>query len=290
MNKKYINIKRGIIAAVLAMQSIAAVSPVTADSIEAAGLKQFTDYAVDQGYGKLQGHWAEQDIGVLYGRGGINGIPNEDGSVRFDANATITTAQFLALILQASGNNNLDSAYDWAGGVLKKSSDLGIIGGAYISYDNNRNKPITREYAAFILDRANDHIMKEPVVFPNQIDVASKVLNDIGTATTNDTTFIGTTRDVVNMQDYIGYVLAAGIMEGDNNGNFNPQSPMTRAEATAVINRLFKYTPRIDTTNLKNNYGLEVWESGVSPEIEARNNSPEVQAGREAARNKWTNR
>lgn len=288
MKEKYMKVKRVVIpsltALIIALQNGVAISPVEATdfvsstdtiTIEVADVKQFTDYATDQGNGALFNHWATDDIQVLLSKGGIKGIPNGDGSYRFDANAPVTTAQFIALILQASNNNQLKGG-TWASDVIDRGDELGILGDFGGNYYSIMNQPITRELATFILYRTNAFLFNDRVKFPNAVDVVNSAMKDAASITESGCQFNRTGE----LKSYVGYALGIGVMEGDNNGNFNPQASMTRAEATAVINRLFKYKSRLNTEKLKTNYGLEVWENGMSPEQEAYNNSPEVVAGR----------
>jgi hypothetical protein len=298
MDKKYIDFRRLEIPVLTAMAILLSsgtfvsedelkVFAESTDSVvvEVNDIKKFTDYNTDSGYGKLNGHWAENDIQVLIDKGAIKGIENDDGSYRFEANNTVTTAQFFAMILQVL-NMDYTTASDgtvwddpWDERVLLRSIGQryteqltdGFLEVSNFSYwYATRNEPITRERVAFIFcsllpespDYGKDDTGWDNWDFKN-LENVDTIINDLDNV--SDLLFpvdlegVGefgrlTEANMYKKNALIGCIrlmYAKGILGGDNNGNFNPQGELTRAEATAVINRFFLYTDRLDTSAIQ---------------------------------------
>ena len=167
-----------------------------------------------------------------------------------------------------------------------------------------RNEPLTREKMAWLLYDAACNFMGDNKEM-NNLDNLDAVINDIDNVGNRVFNTVAdnkwglsqnelTGRDANGvehgehwiMQQRIKRLYAIGLLKGDNNNNFNPQATLTRAEATAVVNRLFRYTDRIDTTALLNQYDVYF---GKSREQIAKENSPEYKAAMEE-RDKRLNR
>lgn len=188
--------------------------------------ESFTDYTKDLGYGKLQGHWAESNIKTLYEKGGIAGYPEGD----FRANKTITAAELIALILNASNNGNSLTGESWSDKIMNRAYELGIATSDNIS-KTEANKPISREKMAYILVNSANKINKENTQGIKLVDTA--VISDLNQASTA-------------YRDSIRTAYSMGLLAGTGNGKYQPKANTTRAEATAIINRLFNYVSRVD--------------------------------------------
>lgn len=205
-----------------------ALSAMLANGVVAYGavdFTTFTDYTKDLGYGKLQGHWAESNIKTLYNKGGIAGYPEGD----FRANKTITSAELIALILSASNNGNNLTGDNWADKIMNRAYELGIATPENIS-KAEANKPISREKMAYILINSANKINGENTKEIKLVDTG--VIADLNKASTA-------------YRDSIRTAYSMGLLAGKGNG-YEPKASTTRAEATAIINRLFKYVNRVE--------------------------------------------
>lgn len=187
-------------------------------------IQEFTDYNT------LSTHWGLQDIQTLVLKGGIKGIPNDDGTFRFEPNRSITTAELLSIILNTSGN--APTSTDWPMNVMNKAIDLKIIPSKWV---NDGNVPITRERMAGVLGTTWQYILKEDI---NKADYAI------------DKSKITDLNESDGFEDYIVMAYERGLVGGNGDGTFNPKGETTRAECCAVINRLFNYTSRVDNSAL----------------------------------------
>lgn len=185
----------------------------------------FTDYTKDLGYGKLKGHWAESNIKTLYEKGGIAGYPEGD----FRADKTITAAELIALILNASNNGDNLTGESWSDKIMNRAYELGIATADNIS-KTEANKPISREKMAYILVNSATRINNENTQGIKLVDTA--VISDLGTAS-------------AAYRDEIRTAYSMGLLAGTGNG-YQPKANTTRAEATAIINRLFGYKDRVE--------------------------------------------
>ena len=187
-------------------------------------IQEFTDYNT------WSNHWGLQDIQTLVLKGGIKGIPNDDGTFRFEPNRSITTAELLSIILNTSGN--APTSTDWPMNVMNKAIDLKIIPSKWA---NDGNVPITRERMAGVLGTTWQYILKEDI---NKADY------------TIDKSKITDLNESDGFEDYIVMAYERGLVGGNGDGTFNPKGETTRAECCAVINRLFNYTSRVDNSAL----------------------------------------
>lgn len=211
-------------------------------------LMQFTDYAIDLGGGKISGHWAEQsgDIQTLINEGGIKGMPNGDGTFRFEPNRPIKVVEFLSLLMNASakaGYGYQDGIYGklpimietgdgWYRSVFENAILTDIVNENWIKIGN---EPITREQMAYVIVGAMEQFTREGTVW-QETELMNDYILDIGEAANGE----------VNCCIKTCYL--AGVMQGDDTSHFYPKGSATRAEACAVINRLFKYKPRLDNS------------------------------------------
>ena len=171
----------------------------------------------------IKGHWAEDTISTLVKKGVVSG--DENGL--FNPDNSITRAEFTKLVCLAAGldiglaNDNKFTdvlSDDWFAPYVKACFDSGIING----FEDGTFKPynsITRQEMAKLLSLASAHL-------------------GIKTDATSDISFI----DLQNISpwayEYVRNSVALKLVKGDDNGNFNPQKSLTRAEAATVILRL----------------------------------------------------
>ncbi|WP_284646281.1 S-layer homology domain-containing protein [Paenibacillus silviterrae] len=164
----------------------------------------------------IQGHWAEPAVLQLVKMGAITGYPDHT----FKPNERITRAEFVTLIVKASGfeaqngKSFADTQAHWAQPAISTASALGIVDG----YSEMAFAPedwITREQMAAIVIRAA------------QIDSAEPVSVHFS--------------DSSSISDWAKTPLAAaaakGLIAGYEDGSVKPRANATRAEAAAVILR-----------------------------------------------------
>lgn len=164
--------------------------------------------------------WAKDSILKLYNQGILSG--RGDGT--FVPNDTITRAEFVKLAVLASGevNDEAEAGFDdvpedhWSYGYVATAYELGIINGISDSVFGE-SLPITRQDMAVILDRiAESRGIKE-----NSVSLGFEDYGDIS--------------------DYaveaVGHLSYLGIINGKDNGKFEPKADATRAEAAVVFDR-----------------------------------------------------
>jgi len=172
-------------------------------------------------FADMKGHWAEKYASVLSEKKVINGYA--DGS--FKGENPVTRAELTKMLVSAFGIvanagadfKDVDKAA-WYYEFVAKASGAGIVTG----YDGffNPDSSVTRQDAALMLYR---------------VLAGSGKLTD-GSASFADSAFVS---------DYAKTAVAslgeAKIFGGDPNGNFNPTSPITRAEIAACLCRALGY-------------------------------------------------
>lgn len=180
-------------------------------------------------------HWAYESIIKMAEKGIINGF--EDGT--FKPEDYITRAEFSKVLfgigkfkdmdLDADfGNKNLSdiefsdvSVDDWFYEEVGTLAKIGIINGSDDLFLPNDN--ISRQDAALMVKRLVDY---------KNIAIAL-----------NDTDTIKTFSDGDSISDYafeaVNYLSKGGILTGDENNRFNPNSNMTRAEAATMLFRVY---------------------------------------------------
>ncbi len=173
--------------------------------------------------------WYYDTVKEMTDKGLLSGY--NDGSFRPDD--TITSAEFTTIVCKVKGVQPTSSQTGhWAGGYMSAALEKG-----WYDYDEDPptgekyNSPIERQLAVKILMKA----------------LADSLTYDYNTESAKIKDF-----SQLNGR-YYDTVLAAysaGIAGGDNRGNFNPQSSLTRAEACTLIERAMdKYgSGNIDST------------------------------------------
>lgn len=168
-------------------------------------------------FSDIAGHWAKDNILVMYERGIINGFT--DGTFKPENN--VTRAEFIkmlvaALKLEIGGDVEFDdvAADDWHYAYIATAFNKGIVNGVGTGF--NPDGAITRQDASAIVYRA---VMAgeeaDGAVFADEEEIA----------------------------DYAKAAVAAlsakGIILGSD-GYFNPTNNMTRAEAATIIQRILQ--------------------------------------------------
>jgi len=200
------------------------------------------------GFSDLEGHWAKNDIETLAGLGYINGY--SDGTVHPEGK--ITTCEALALLARfyplseaALGfvhddygtfvENNIDPTLNWAYDEIEVCLASGILSEKELK-NLRLTAPIGKETLAVLLVRAL-RLTKEA----NAIDLDSLPFSD---------------REDITEQyrGHIAVLADIGVINGDNENNFNPKSSVTRAVVATMITRALEYNERQNRTLQLENY------------------------------------
>lgn len=67
----------------------------------------------------------------------------------------------------------------------------------------------------------------------------------------------------------VEYLNGIGIMQGDENGNFNPDKTVTRAEMAAIICRMLGETENLTTSNIFTDVPVSHWANGYIAKAES---------------------
>lgn len=180
------------------------------------------------------GDWYYDDVKELSARGIVKGY--EDKS--FKPNNQITRAEFLIMVLRASGNDNFDNnsgfldeypqsnfkdvkTSDWFHKAVEEGTSNGLIKG-YSDNSFHPNSPITRAEATALLNKMIKFKYGEDISLP--VRAFSDPFSDVKPS---DWYY-------EDIQRIYGY----SIIDGDSNGtSFSPNRYLNRAEASKIINK-----------------------------------------------------
>ena len=207
---------RKIASAALASLMLAGTAVTGAVTAFAADGFPFTDVP--------EGEWYRGYVEYVYKNDLMNGIDND----KFGPSKDLSRAMFVTIIGRLHGMDANGKATDafpdtdkntWYSPYVGWAADNKIVGG----YDDGTfrpDAPVSREEAAVIVDR--------------YVKKYNLSLTRVGGM------FEFADQDTVQdwAADSLSIMRNTGLMLGDDNRNFNPQSSITRAEAAAVIMRL----------------------------------------------------
>jgi len=178
----------------------------------------------------IKGHWAEQDINTLYQKGLISGVT----TFQFQPERPITRAEFAAIMLRALGESPgsymTGRFYDvpadaWYFNVVNKAAEMGIISG-YSSTSFGPQDSITREQIAAIISRAMQLKGKGTSVTSDNIEARLSGFADQRSIS-------------VWARSGVAFALENKIVMGRTTTQFAPLATATRAEAAAMILRMY---------------------------------------------------
>lgn len=236
--------KKKMISFLLTAAMLTQATPVFA----AGDITTFTDYNKNLGYGQLSTHWAKNSITTLMGHNGIKGYPEGD----FRANKEISAAELIAILLNVSDNADDLTGDTWAEKIMNRAYELGICKDTEIPVAE-ANKPISREKMAMVLVNSAYSFFGEDTT--RAILVSAESIADLNTA---DVAY----KDKIVQAYTLGLTAGTGI-------NYQPKASTTRAEATAIVNRLMGYSDRVDVEKAEANRLAEI----EAAEQKATNNS-----------------
>lgn len=168
-------------------------------------------------FSDITGHWADRNISAAMKLRMINGYANG----KFQPNASVTRAEFTAMIARAFGLGESaasasfkDTSSNWAAGYIDALADKGVIGG----YQDGSFKP-------------NATISRAEMVA-----IIARMLNLNALATSTPASF----NDVDSSNwaaDVIAQASSANLVQGLSSSVFSPNGKATRAEAVTLIIR-----------------------------------------------------
>ncbi|MVX64573.1 hypothetical protein GKZ28_12810 [Clostridium chromiireducens] len=180
--------------------------------------------ASDLDFADINDHWAKAYIVTLAKLGIISGM--NDGL--FHPEDTVTTEQFVTMIIRSSKGNIYPTCDDWSSRYIDYALHKGIIE----DYDmTNINNPIERRSAARIV---HEVLLTEFGERDEDEWSAAENLSDL---------YICHTCVIHIAQMYV-----KGIMLGRDNNVFDALGSITRAEAAAVVVRMLDKEQRIPQT------------------------------------------
>jgi hypothetical protein len=169
-----------------------------------------------------KGHWAEEYIGKLAARGIVNGM----GDNLFMPDASLTRAQFLAMLAKSLFNLDLTSdepmpftdvpENEWYYSYVKWGYENSIVNGISETLFAPGDK-ITREQMTVMLCNFARYLdyeipqQEEYMTFTDQASISAWAV------------------------DFVMTVVGGGIMNGQPEGDFQPQGNATRAQAAKVL-------------------------------------------------------
>lgn len=193
----------------------------------------FSTVAYAHPFSDVSGHWAEEEIEYGYENGIISGY----GDGLYKPNNSITRAEFIKMLVASLAENfgfdidKYETDEHWAAkyagfaekeGLIKVLSDEvhdGVNPGGFSA--ENYNYPIKRWEMAYMIGEA----MANGFGFRSDrtVDYADKaaVSEQYGE----------------KIENAVNNCILAGMVKGDENGNFNAEKYATRAQALTIINR-----------------------------------------------------
>ncbi|PQP84412.1 hypothetical protein C0Q44_07535 [Paenibacillus sp. PCH8] len=166
-------------------------------------------------------HWAGSTVNTFVKLGVVTGYA--DGS--FHPNASITRAEFATLIAKVfdlssnQGNAISDVSGHWAEASIRSLQSKGVLSG----YPDGTFRP-------------NQEIKRSEI-----IAIISRIM-DLSKVTTTETPAFSDLEQTWNT-DQLQQAAAAGIIQGDRNGEFHPANSASRAEALTIILRVLQTNP-----------------------------------------------
>jgi hypothetical protein len=171
------------------------------------------------------GHWGFKHIDSLAGRSIVNGYP--DGSFLPDQH--ITRAEFVAVVVRSLCEDELEAGKafddvnpsDWYFNLVNVAAEKGYIEGVSDHLFNPLGL-ITRQEIATIISRVS-----EAHGLLDSVEASEKPITDIADVDTW-------------AKDHVVKLVSKGIIEGREEGKIVPSAKATRAEISAVVDRILE--------------------------------------------------
>lgn len=217
------------------------------------GAVMCTTCASAASFNDINGHWAETIINKLADEGIVSGF----GDNSFVPNGAVTRAEYLKMIMNATGIEETECGAEgyldvkqseWYSGYLKSAMDKGLIPQemitGYKSEIVSENDETGRPVSSFVKYSGSFNgglaITREEMAFLT-MSMYQYILNARtmeGLADKQEISF--TDEDNISQWAVTGVNLAAanGLIEGMDDGSFQPKATTTRAQSATVIGRI----------------------------------------------------
>ncbi|MCD7853595.1 MAG: S-layer homology domain-containing protein [Oscillospiraceae bacterium] len=193
----------------------------------------------------VSGHWAYNYVEYCYGQGIVEGV----GDGKFDPDATLTRAQFITMMGRATYESEVQaqtiSSDSWYSGYVRYLSNKGYLDG--IATDEaSLNQGMPRQEMAQLLYNLCDN--GEIVVglysseYEGEVTVSGVSINVDMLDYISDAGSIGS-----QYKDAVEYCYYVGLLTGFEDGTFQPNGTVTRAQACAVVNRADYWRDAVNT-------------------------------------------
>lgn len=183
-----------------------------------ADKKEETNQETENSLKDITNHWGKADIAFLYEKGIVTG----DTEGNYNPDAKIKRSEFLALTVRALGLENADYADEF--------------------------NDVSRDawYAPIVQSALNKGIISSDTMFRPDAEITRQEMAKMAASVlelTDENATVTEFSDSADISDwakpYIEKALRIGLIKGDEKGFFNPHSGTTKAEAAAVIKRLY---------------------------------------------------
>ncbi|WP_281889228.1 5'-nucleotidase C-terminal domain-containing protein [Paenibacillus sp. YYML68] len=188
----------------------------------------YTVVKANKTFSDLNGHWSQTDVELLASKLVVKG----QTETTFAPDSSITRAEFAALLVRAlglkeskatlSGLNDV-TGNEWFAGALGAAMKAGLVDG-FEDGTFRPNATITREQMAVMISRA---------------------ITAAGKRAAGDATVAAKFADGGKIQSWAVEAVAvnatAGIVQGNESNQFQPEKQASRAEATVMLKRLLQH-------------------------------------------------
>ena len=171
----------------------------------------FSVFASGASFPDIEGHWAEEYIELLYGKGIIAGM----GDGTFQPDERVTTAEFITMVIKSIDGPAERTGSHWASGYVNAALGYDIIGDFEL---NSLDRPVVRRIVATIGHKALLNIFNEA---DEPDTTAAHRLSDL--------------EDCASCIPHVSQFYVKCIMIGRTSDRFYGNEYLTRAEAAIVI-------------------------------------------------------
>lgn len=191
----------------------------------------------NRSFSDMRGHWAQAHVELLASKLIVSGI----SATQFAPDATITRAEFTALLVRAlglsGGQTAADTAFadvsgeDWFAAAVAAAVKAGLVSGVS-DHAFAPGRTITREQMAVMLSNALT-LLGYPAITAEQAAAALDTFGD--------------SADISPWaRPAVAQASAAGIILGTEDGAVAPSEPATRAQAAVMLRRFLQHVRFID--------------------------------------------
>ena len=163
----------------------------------------------------IEGHWGKTFIEKMHKAGVINGMD----ATHFAPDGTVTKGQFATLIVNALKLETKDAEGHWATKFVNAANEAGLIAADIAFTEDQFEVNITREEMASMVAKAAAY--KQITATP--ADKAFTDASDIAAWATED----------------VKNAVGLGIINGMDDGSFQPKANATRAQAATMLSKLW---------------------------------------------------